>query len=75
MEKSVLGTFNNTEYQITVAVENQILTLTLISTESGVKWSRSFTQKEIETLTHRAKNAKSFSIFCKMLYGSLENTS
>jgi len=51
------------------------VTLTLATSDAPKKWSNSFSRQDIETLTSRAKNRKSFNIFCKMLFGSLENTS
>lgn len=51
MEKSVIGSFHGTEYQITVSTSPEELTLTLVSTDSSTKWQKSFTKAEIENLT------------------------
>ena len=75
MEKTQLGTFHGTEYEITVSENQNGLTVTLVETESLKKWSQIFSAQDIETLTEKAKNAKRFNIFCKMLFGSLDNTS
>lgn len=75
MEKTQVGTFHGTEYEITVSEHQDNLTIVLVETESLKKWSQTFSAADIETLTEKAKNAKRFNIFCKMLFGSLENTS
>ena len=75
MEKSILGNFHGNEYEISVSVTDEALTLSLTSGENPKRWSNTFTKKDIEILTHRAKNAKRFNIFCKMLFASLNETS
>lgn len=71
----MMGTFHGTEYEILVEVSQNFLTLTLSSLEQNQKWSKRFEKEEIESLTERTKNSKKFNVFCKMLLGSLDNTS
>lgn len=40
-----------------------------------MKWMKKYNKEEIESLTERTKNSKKFNVFCKMLLGSLDNTS
>jgi hypothetical protein len=71
----VVGSFHGTEYEITISITEDVLNVALVGTEKGTKWFKSFSKDEIENLTSRAKNAKKFNVFCKMVLGSLDNTS
>ena len=71
----MIGTFHGTEYEISVTTNEESFNLNLVCTEHGTKWSKAFNKSEIENLTFRTKSTKKFNVFCKMLLGSLENTS
>jgi coiled-coil domain-containing protein 61 len=49
--------------------------VSLTKTDTGETWEGQFDEDFVENLTKKTGNAKSFKVFCKMLYSALDQSS
>jgi coiled-coil domain-containing protein 61 len=66
-------TFKDIEYLVTIKAAADILTVTISHSKALSVWTGSFTSKQIENLTAKTGNTKSFTVFCKLLTAALQN--
>lgn len=65
--------FKDIEYLVCIKALNDILTLTLTNPKTSTTWTGSYTAKQIEDLTGKTGNTKSFAVFCKLLTAALQS--
>jgi coiled-coil domain-containing protein 61 len=63
------------EYLVNVKAGADLLSVSITNPKSLSIWSGSFTSKQIEDLTTKTGNSKSFTVFCKLLTAALQNKS
>lgn len=63
------------DYIISVNFEDTFIEIEVEEGERAIKWKQTYSAKEIENLTQRAKNPKSFKVFSKMLQNALDQVS
>jgi coiled-coil domain-containing protein 61 len=67
--------FKDVEYLVNVKAGADLLSVSITNPKSLSIWSGSFTSKQIEDLTTKTGNSKSFTVFCKLLTAALQNKS
>lgn len=63
------------DYIISVDFEDEYLEIEVEEEERGIRWRQRYKAEEIENLTKRVDNPKTFAIFSKMLQNALDQVS
>lgn len=63
------------DYIISVNFQESFIEIEVEEQERAVRWKQSYKAQEIENLTQRAKNPKTFQVFSKMLQNALDQVS
>lgn len=64
--------FKEIEYLVVIKALNDILSITITNPKTSSTWIGSYTAKQIENLTSKTGNTKSFPVFCKLLTAALQ---
>jgi len=73
--KSVQRTFHDVPYVLTVAGDNEGLSIEVEHAEDGRRWRSKFASRFIEEITQRTGNAKKFDVFVRMMLSALAQES
>lgn len=63
------------DFVIRVRDSSNIVAISLTKMETGETWEGQFDEDFVENLTKKTGNAKSFRVFCKMLFSALDGSS
>lgn len=60
---------------ISAKTSSSAIIIGLIKTDTGECWEVQYDEEAVENLTRKSGNAKSFKVFCKMLYSAMDQSS